>query len=103
MKKPTILVFSAHSADFCSRSGGTLAKCRNNYRMRVIIVTYGERGESPGCWQTSESLEVQEIKEIRKSEVIEAAGILGIDDVRCLDYDDNPLIFDNERLLQIQQ
>lgn len=42
-----ILVFSAHPADFCSRSGGTIAKhVRRGDEVRVVILTYGERSES---------------------------------------------------------
>lgn len=47
MNPNVILVFSAHTADFCSRAGGTLAKyVRKGDKVHVTDLTYGERGES---------------------------------------------------------
>lgn len=46
-----LLVFSAHSADFCLRAGGTLARCvRDRGEARIVSLTYGERSESGGLY-----------------------------------------------------
>jgi len=46
-----LLVFSAHSADFCSRAGGTIAKyAASGAQVRVVCLTYGERSESGGLY-----------------------------------------------------
>jgi len=46
-ERPRVMVFSAHAADFCSRAGGTILNyVRAGSKVRVIDLTYGERGES---------------------------------------------------------
>jgi 4-oxalomesaconate hydratase len=41
-----ILVFSAHAADFCSRSGGTIARHVGlGAVVRVVALSFGERSE----------------------------------------------------------
>jgi len=99
--RPTILVFSAHAADFCSRSGGTLAKyAARGGRVHVVDLTYGERGESDNLWQEPEATDVNDIKSIRKEEACRAAAILGVQ-IEFLDFDDYPLVIEKDRLLQI--
>ena len=50
--KPTMLVVSAHAADFVWRAGGAIALYADRgYRVRVICLSYGERGESPRLWR----------------------------------------------------
>src|SRR6188768_2748342 len=49
---PTLLVFSAHAADFVWRAGGAIALCASRgYRARILCLSYGERGESQGAWK----------------------------------------------------
>jgi len=102
MQTQNILVFSAHAADFCSRSGGTLAKyARQGSKVRVVDLTYGERGESANLWASrAGKIEVEEVKAIRKNEAIRAAAILGAE-IEFLDFDDYPLVIDKERLIAI--
>ncbi len=101
MEKQTILVCSAHAADFCSRSGGTIARyAKNGHRVKVIDLTYGERGESAGLWANRAGISIAEVKEIRRSEAVKAAGILGAE-IEFLDYDDYPLVIGKERLLAL--
>lgn len=96
---PRVLAFSAHAADFCSRAGGTLAKyARNGSAVRVVDLTYGERGESGELWKAQPNLSVDEAKAIRRDEARAAAEVLGVD-IHFLDWDDYPLFIDKERLL----
>ncbi|MEM0134863.1 MAG: PIG-L deacetylase family protein [Thermoplasmatales archaeon] len=91
-----MLLVSAHSADFVWRAGGVIAKySKNGWNVKVLCLSYGERGESAQLWKSGKNL--QEIKQIRKSESSEAAKILGAK-VSFLDWDDYPLIIDQERI-----
>lgn len=94
-----VMVISAHASDFCSRCGGTLARyASNNNETRVLLVTYGERGESPGVWKQRPDITEDEVKEVRWEEAQKAAEILGAG-IKALDFGDNPLVLDRERLL----
>jgi len=49
---PTVLVFSAHAADFVWRAGGTIALyASRGHRVRILCLSHGERGESQGAWK----------------------------------------------------
>lgn len=96
-----VLVFSSHAVDFVWRCGGTIARyTKEGAPVRVIDLTFGERGESAELWNTRKGITVQEVKEIRRKEAEKAAGILGAE-IRFMDWDDHPLIFDKERLLKL--
>ena len=98
MPEPNILVFSAHTADFCSRSGGTLAlNVRRGGTAHVVDVTFGERGESEDYWARTGAKSIDEAKRVRTQEAEEAAATLGAT-IEFLDYGDYPLILDRERL-----
>ena len=46
----SVLVFSAHAADFVWRAGGAIALyASRGYRVRILCLSYGERGESQGA------------------------------------------------------
>lgn len=48
----TILVVSAHAADFVWRAGGAIALyASRGYKVRILCLSYGERGESQGAWK----------------------------------------------------
>jgi 4-oxalomesaconate hydratase len=95
---PTILVFSAHAADFCSRSGGTIALYVSmGASVHVVDLTFGERGESEDYWSKEGPKSLAEAKKTRASEAQEAARILGAS-IEFMDYDDYPLIVDKDRL-----
>ena len=52
MSERSILVFSAHAADFVWRAGGAIALyASRGYRVRILCLSYGERGESQGAWK----------------------------------------------------
>ena len=46
-EKKTVLVISAHAADFVWRAGGAIALYADRgYHVRIVCLSYGERGES---------------------------------------------------------
>ncbi len=94
-----ILVASAHAADFCSRAGGTIAKhVRKNDSVWVLDLSFGERGESMPFWNKKKEVSVDSVKAIRRKEAEEAAAILGAE-IKFMDFDDNPLVIDRDRML----
>jgi 4-oxalomesaconate hydratase len=86
----TLLVFSAHAADFVWRAGGAIALyASRGWRARILCLSFGERGESPGAWKQP-GMTIERVKEIRRAESERAAGLLGAE-VRFLDAGDYPL------------
>jgi len=87
---PSVLVFRAHAADFVWRAGGAIALyASRGSRVRILCLSYGERGESQGAWKEP-SMTVERVKEIRRAESERAAGLLGAE-VRFFDAGDYPL------------
>jgi 4-oxalomesaconate hydratase len=87
---PAVLVFSAHAADFVWRAGGAIALYTSRgSRVRILCLSYGERGESQGAWKQP-GMTVERVKEIRRAESERAAGLLGAE-VRFFDAGDYPL------------
>jgi len=87
---PSIVVISAHAADFIWRAGGAMALyAERGYRVRVICLSYGERGESARLWKKP-GMSVEKVKEVRKDEASRAAEILGAE-ITFLDAGDYPL------------
>ena len=87
---PSVLVFSAHAADFVWRAGGAIALyASRGYRVRILCLSYGERGESQGAWKEP-GMTVERVKEIRRAESERAAHLLGAE-VRFFDAGDYPL------------
>jgi 4-oxalomesaconate hydratase len=85
-----VLVFSAHAADFVWRAGGAIALyASRGWRVRILCLSYGERGESQGAWKEP-GMTIERAKEIRRAESERAAGLLGAE-VRFLDAGDYPL------------
>ncbi len=100
-KDARVLVFSAHPADFVSRSGGTLAQyIENGGAAKGVVVTYGERGESTPLWRENPQIGTERVKKIRHEEIIKAASIIGVE-VEFLDYTDYPLVIDKERTMNL--
>ena len=97
MKKA--LVVSAHGADWCTRSGGTIVSLvHNGYDIFVLALTCGEHGESGGYWKNNPEGTLAGCKACRKQEATEAARKLGVSRIEFLDYDDYPLIMDEPRI-----
>jgi 4-oxalomesaconate hydratase len=85
----SLLVVSAHAADFVWRAGGAIALyAQAGARVTVVCLSYGERGESARLWRAGRSLD--EIKQVRHAESEKAADILGAE-LRALDAGDYPL------------
>ena len=46
------LVVTAHPGDFVWRAGGAIAlHAKQGYRVKIVCMSYGERGESQGAWK----------------------------------------------------
>lgn len=86
----TIMVISAHAADFVWRAGGAIALyVSRGYRVRILCLSFGERGESQGAWKEP-GMTIERVKEIRRSESAHAAAILGAE-IRFFDSGDYPI------------
>lgn len=101
LPKNTLLVVSAHAADFCTRAGGAIARyAQKGYRVQVIAVTCGSRGESAGYWKSNPGGTETECGEIRRREARAAAECLGAE-IEFWNYNDYPLLFDEERIRRL--
>jgi 4-oxalomesaconate hydratase len=86
----TVLVVSAHAADFVWRAGGAIALYRSRgCRVRVLCLSYGERGESQKLWRQP-GMEIERVKQLRHQEAERAATVLGAE-IRFFDAGDYPL------------
>jgi 4-oxalomesaconate hydratase len=93
----TALVVSAHSADFVWRAGGAIALyARRGYRVKVVCLAYGERGESAKLWREAGAT-LERVKAARRHEAEEAAAILGAE-TEFFDAGDYPLRLTPEML-----
>lgn len=96
----TALVVSAHSADFVWRAGGAIAlHASRGYRVVVVCLSYGERGESAKLWRQG-GMTLERVKESRRAEAQTAAGILGAE-VQFWDLGDYPLRCDDGTLFRM--
>jgi 4-oxalomesaconate hydratase len=90
LTEDTMLVVSAHAADFVWRAGGAIALYQSrNCRVRVLCLSYGERGESERLWREP-GMTIDRVKQVRRSEAERAADILGAE-IRFFDAGDYPL------------
>jgi 4-oxalomesaconate hydratase len=88
--KQTVLVISAHVADFVWRAGGAIALYGSRgHKVRVLCLSYGERGESQGLWK-KEGMTLDTVKKVRHEEGTRAATVLGAE-IRFFDVGDYPL------------
>jgi len=88
--KKTVLVISAHAADFVWRAGGAIALyAGRGYRVRILCLSYGERGESERLWKIP-GMTLEQVKESRRAESRKAADVLG-GEIRFFDSGDYPL------------
>jgi 4-oxalomesaconate hydratase len=98
----TVLVVSAHAADFVWRAGGAIALYQSrNCRVRVLCLSYGERGESERLWREP-GMTIDRVKQVRHSEAERAAEILGAE-IRFFDAGDYPLRPTNELVEELVQ
>src|SRR3989442_12653956 len=96
----TLLVVSAHSADFVWRAAGAIATFgEGGGRAHVVALCYGERGESGELWKEPDQTEAR-VKEIRRGEAEVAAAALGAE-LTSLDLGDYPLVVDHAAVGQL--
>jgi Uncharacterized proteins, LmbE homologs len=82
-------VVSAHAGDFVWRAAGAIALAvARGERVKVLCLSFGERGESARAWRDGKKLD--EIKTIRREEAENAAAVLGAE-IEFLDAGDYPL------------
>jgi 4-oxalomesaconate hydratase len=87
----TGLVVSAHSADFIWRAGGAIAlHAKRGWHVKVVCLSFGERGESQKLWKDP-TMTVERVKKERQAEAERAGSILGAGDMEFFDLGDYPL------------
>jgi 4-oxalomesaconate hydratase len=86
----SMLVISAHAADFVWRAGGAIALyAQRGFRVCIACLTCGERGESAKLWK-EEGMTLEGVKTVRRKEAQKAAAVLGGETV-FFDAGDYPL------------
>jgi len=97
----SMVVVSAHAADWCTRAGGAVLKyVEMGYSVTVIILTYGIRGESRQFWVDHPNGPSDLCRNIRIEEIKSVSEYMGVK-VECMDYDDYPLTMDEDRIRKI--
>jgi 4-oxalomesaconate hydratase len=87
----SMLVVSAHAADYVWRSGGTIAKyIEEGAKVDVIVLSFGSRGESNDLWK-QEGATAERVRNIRRDETLKAAEILGLKELEFWDLQDYPI------------
>jgi 4-oxalomesaconate hydratase len=98
----TVLIVSAHAADFVWRAGGAAALyAKHGNAVHVRCLSFGERGESQGLWKQP-GMDLDTVKKTRREEASRAAETLGAR-IDFYDAGDYPLTFDaalQERLVE---
>lgn len=96
----SILVVSAHAADFVWRAAGAIALyAERGYKVRILCLSYGERGESERLWKVP-GMTVEQVKEDRRAESSCAAQILGAE-IRFFDMGDYPIVPTDEKIVEM--
>ena len=86
----TGLVVTAHPGDFVWRAGGAIAlHAKRGYRVKIVCMSYGERGESQFAWKEPGAT-LEKVKAGRKDEAERAAKLLGAE-IEFFDCGDYPL------------
>ena len=94
------MVISAHSADFVWRAGGAIAFFANKgYRMKIVCLSFGERGESAKLWRQP-GMDLQQVKATRRREAEKAAEVLG-SEIEFFDLGDYPMRIGDEVLYKL--
>ena len=98
--QPSGLVVSAHSADFVWRAAGAIAlHSRRGYRMKIVCLSFGERGESAKLWRKP-GMTLESVKAARRDEAQQAADILGAE-IEFFDLGDYPMRVSDEALFRL--
>lgn len=95
---PRILAISAHPADFCSRSGGTLIKyVKAGAKVKVIWLSHGATDESQTLYQKRPGISVEEVKSIREEEAFACVKVIGAEG-KMFGFNDDPIKMTPERI-----
>jgi 4-oxalomesaconate hydratase len=87
----TGLVVSAHSADFIWRAGGAIALyAKRGWKIKVVCLSFGEKGESQKLWQDPQ-MTLERVKKERRIEAEKAGEVLGVSEFEFFDLGDYPL------------
>jgi len=96
-----ILAVSAHPADFCSRSGGSLIlHARAGAQVKVIWLSHGEKDESGLLYEKQPDISVEAVRQTREREAFACVEVMGIEG-HMLGYGDNPLRMTPERMEEL--
>lgn len=97
VSQKTGLVVTAHPGDFVWRAGGAIAlHVAKGYRVKIVCLAYGERGESQWAWKKA-GVTLEEVKAQRREESEKAAEVLGAE-IEFFDAGDYPLRQSEEML-----
>lgn len=103
-EQKSLLIVSAHAADYVWRAGGVIAKyIQEGCKVHVVVLSFGIRGESNDLWKQSGQT-YDSVKALRKAETEKAAAILGVNSIEFWDLPDYPMTLDGtheERLLRV--
>ena len=92
----SVLVISAHAADFVWRCGGAIAlHQKRGYDVTIACLSFGERGESAKLWKKG-NMGLDEVKAVRRDEAEAAASALNAHDIQFFDFGDYPLEIDRD-------
>jgi len=98
--RKSVLVVSAHSADFVWRAGGAIALyARRGWDVSIVCLSFGERGESAKLWRQP-GMTLQKVKDDRRDEAMRAAEILGAS-IEFMDCGDYPLRISDDALFRL--
>ena len=87
----TGLIVSAHAADFVWRAGGAAALyAQRGWRVDVICLSNGERGESAKMWNQP-NMTLEQVTVAREIEARKAASILGVRNIEFYGLRDYPM------------
>ncbi|MBO0685350.1 MAG: PIG-L family deacetylase [Candidatus Dormibacteraeota bacterium] len=100
MSGKRLLVVGAHSADFVWRAGGLSAVISEaGGQVRILALSYGERGESGELWKEPGQTE-ENVRKIRHGEAERAAGHVGAS-FESFNLGDYPLNVDDGALARL--
>ncbi len=86
----SLVVISAHAADFIWRAGGTIASyVRRRWHVSALVLSLGVRGESAELWRTPNQT-YEGVAAVRREEATAGAAVLGCA-VEFFDLPDYPM------------
>lgn len=101
-REKRMLVVSSHALDFLWRAGGTIATyAKMGWDIKVLVLSYGERGESDALWENNPGITEEEVKALRRQDSEEVCKKLGVSSVQFFDWGDHLLVIDRDQVLEI--